>query len=94
MGRSSVTLMSGVSIVVGAFAFAPAHNALTGQWASAFRYDRVLPFLVISVVEVQNHPIIRAAELVGAGRVRVERRKVPAGAVSMQDGEPRLMARI
>jgi hypothetical protein len=47
-----------------AFSLAPANDAEAGEGAAGLGDDRVLALPVVAVVEVDDHPVVRPAELV------------------------------
>ncbi len=58
------------------------------------RDDRVLSLLMVIVVEIHDHPVPGALELVRARGVGEQRGEVPLAAVGVQHGKPGLAAGI
>ena len=68
-----------------ALALAAAHDALSGQWPLGLGHDRSLPLDLVVGAEIDDDPVSRAAQLVGAGGVREERGEVPGAALGVEN---------
>ena len=72
-----------------ALVFPAPDHAFAFHWPFRLGDYRILPRPMIGIVVLDDDPIIRPPELLGAGSIREQGREVPFAAIGMEDGQQR-----